>query len=207
MSGILLYVMGPSGAGKDSLIRHARRVMEGTYLEGRQIRFARRYITRSSDCGGEEHYPVSPAGFAALKGVGEFCLDWQSHGLCYGIGREVADWLGQGDLVVVNGSRAYLPQAEQRFACLVPLLISVPAGVLRRRLERRGRESAAEIEERLALAARPLESGRAVLEIDNSFSLAEAQRDFRQLLTNLCRRERQNMEKTFSRPATVTMSA
>ncbi|MDR1125365.1 MAG: phosphonate metabolism protein/1,5-bisphosphokinase (PRPP-forming) PhnN [Deltaproteobacteria bacterium] len=182
MDGILLYVMGPSGAGKDSLIRQARQDLEGGRPAGRRARFARRYITRFSGCAGEEHYPVSPAGFAALKSAGEFCMDWQSHGLCYGIGREVEEWLRQGDLVVVNGSRAYLPQAEKLFPCLAPVLVRARAEVLRQRLESRGRESAAEIEERLSLAAWAQESGRAVIEIDNSASLEEARREFRRVL-------------------------
>ena len=56
--------------------------------------------------------------------------------------------------MAVNGSRAHLPQAQQRYgAQLLPVCLQVSAAILRRRLQDRGRESAEQIEQRLARAA------------------------------------------------------
>ncbi len=46
---IYIYVMGPSGAGKDSVLDRARALLSVNAT----IAFAHRYITRPSDIGGE----------------------------------------------------------------------------------------------------------------------------------------------------------
>ena len=51
--------------------------------------------------------------------------------------------------VVVNGSRQYLPVALQRYPDLVTIVIEADPDIIRRRLESRGRETAADIEQRV----------------------------------------------------------
>jgi ribose 1,5-bisphosphokinase len=148
MSGILLYVIGASGSGKDSLMRYARKELEGNH----GIVFAHRYITRSHDAGGENHVSLSPAEFEARVARKLFSLYWYSHGMHYGIGCELNQWLAKGLTVVMNGSRAYLAQACQNYPELVPVLVQVPHDVLRSRLQARGRESDAGIDLRLKSA-------------------------------------------------------
>lgn len=124
-----------------------------TRIAGRApVFFAHRYITRPADAGGENHVAVSRAEFAQMQALGLFALDWESHGLNYGLGREIDHWLATGASVVLNGSRAYLSEASRRYPTLCVVLIEVEAGVLRQRLESRGRESPAEIERRIARA-------------------------------------------------------
>lgn len=120
--------------------------------DGDRVVFAHRYITRPAGAGGENHVALSCAEFDARAAAGLFCMKWQSHGLQYGVGLEAEGWLERGCNVVVNGSRAYLAEAERRFEDLTPVLISVSGNVLRRRLERRGRENESEIEERIRRA-------------------------------------------------------
>ena len=148
-TGRLVYVLGPSGAGKDTLIDIARRSLDG----GAPVVFAHRYITRPADAGGEVHVPLSPAEFTLRERRGLFALAWHSHGLAYGIGREIDLWLAAGLTVVVNGSRGYLPQAAERYPDLVPVVIGVALPELRRRLIARGRGTAGAIEGRLDRAA------------------------------------------------------
>lgn len=83
--GRLVYVMGPSGSGKDSLLAEARRQLPA----GAPIVFAHRYITRPKNAGGEDHVEIAPAVFALLLQRGLFGLHWESHGLLYGLGREI----------------------------------------------------------------------------------------------------------------------
>lgn len=142
--GRLIYVAGPSGAGKDSVLKAARHVLGEC-----GVFFAHRYITRPADAGGENHIALSEAEFERRRRAGCFALHWCSHGLRYGIGREIDLWMRSGVAVVVNGSRAYLPEAMSCYPGLVPVLITAPPDVLRERLLARGRESAADVERRL----------------------------------------------------------
>lgn len=168
--GTLFYVVGASGAGKDSLMAYAR-----ARLGGRApVFFAHRYITRPAGAGGENHVALSKAEFARMKALDLFALSWESHGLCYGLGREIGLWLERGANVVMNGSRAFLPVAERRFPGLAVVLIEVSPAVLRARLVARGREAPEEIEERLARAAEFTVIHPNLITIRNDASLAEA---------------------------------
>ena len=178
--GQLVYVMGASGSGKDSLLQALR-----PRLRGLPVAFARRYITRPLSAKGERHIAVSPERFAAMAASGEFVMDWQSHGLRYGIGKGIETTLAHGHVVLMNGSRGYLPEAFRRFPSLVPVLVEVDASVLRARLLARGREQGADIEERIARASMPAESPDGVRRIDNSGSLAESTEAFYRMVTRL----------------------
>jgi ribose 1,5-bisphosphokinase len=145
----LFYVIGASGAGKDTLLRYARERSGGS---GRVV-FAHRYITRPAAAGGENHVALSPAEFAVRRARGCFALHWRAHDLEYAIGREILGWLEQGLDVVVNGSRAALAEARAAFPGLVAIVVDAPPALVRERLARRGRESASAIDARLARAA------------------------------------------------------
>jgi phosphonate metabolism protein PhnN/1,5-bisphosphokinase (PRPP-forming) len=138
---MLVLVVGPSGAGKDTLLDLAQRVLAGDA----RFRFVRRVITRPADAGGEEHEPVSEAEFA----LREFALSWQAHGLRYGIPADVAGDVARGVVVVANVSRAVVAEAATRFPVRV-IEITAPADVLATRLTARGRETAGDIAARLS---------------------------------------------------------
>lgn len=89
------------------------------------------------------------------RGANLLALSWHANGLYYGVGIEIDLWLHAGFDVVVNGSRAHLPQARARYqSALLPVCLQVSPEILRQRLENRGRENASEINARLARAAR-----------------------------------------------------
>ncbi len=93
---MIFAVVGPSGAGKDTLIA-------GAVAARPDLRLVRRVITRPTEAGGEPFDGVTEAEFLSRLDAGAFALHWQAHGLHYGI---PADQLaGPGD-VVFNGSRA-----------------------------------------------------------------------------------------------------
>lgn len=166
---VLIYVVGPSGAGKDTLLDQAR---QG--LAGAPVVFAHRYITRPAEVGGENHVALSPHEFALRERAGSFALVWRSHGHAYGIGVEVRHWLGAGLTVIVNGSRSALSEAAWAFPRLATIEVTARRELLRARLRQRGRESEAEIEARLDRAERlALAAGPEVCRVDNSGSVQE----------------------------------
>ncbi|ODP90214.1 ribose-phosphate pyrophosphokinase, partial [Klebsiella pneumoniae] len=96
-------------------------------------------------------------------------LSWHANGYYYGVGIEIDLWLHAGFDVLVNGSRAHLPQARARYeAALLPVCLQVSPDVLRSRLQKRGRENAREIDQRLERAARYTPSGCHLLNNDGS---------------------------------------
>jgi phosphonate metabolism protein PhnN/1,5-bisphosphokinase (PRPP-forming) len=138
---MLVLVVGPSGAGKDTLLDAARAAL----ADDPRFRFVRRVITRPAEAGGEAHEAVTDAEFAARN----FALAWQAHGLRYGIPDDIAIDLAQGRVVVANVSRGVIAQAAARFPVRVIEITALPE-VLATRLATRGRESAADVAARLA---------------------------------------------------------
>ncbi len=145
--GALVLVVGPSGAGKDTLMAAA----QDDLADRADIHMARRRVTRT-DTTGEDHTPIDPAVFAADLAAGRYPLSWRAHGLAYALGPEVADAIRAGHTVMANGSRATLPEARRRFARLHVVLVTAPPAVLAARLSARGRESADDVAARLARA-------------------------------------------------------
>jgi len=148
---LLIWLTGPSGSGKDSLLNALREAPPDNLV------IAHRYITRPADAGGENHVALSETEFRRRAALGLFAIHWQAHGLYYGVGNEIDLWLTRGLNVLVNGSRQHLPVVQQHYgAQLLPLVLQVSPAVLEARLRQRGRESDAEINKRLERAAEPL---------------------------------------------------
>ena len=144
--GTIFVVVGPSGAGKDSVIDYARRQLAGDS----NYRFVKRFITRPKEAGGEEHQPVDHAAFSDLAAAGKLALHWQAHGLFYGIPAETLDDVEAGRILIANGSRAALPAFRDVYGdALKVVLVTAPKDVLAERLAARGRETAESILQRL----------------------------------------------------------
>ncbi len=183
-SGKLIYVVGPSGAGKDALLDHARAHLPPNV----KVKFARRWITRPADAGGEAHRSLTMPEFEEKVRSGAFAMHWRAHGNGYGIDAEIRDWLRDGATVVVSGSREHLHQARKDFPDLHVIEVKVDAGVLRERLLRRGRETAEQIDERLARASRyALPSGVPVIEVRNDRRLEDGEADMLAAILRIAR--------------------
>ncbi len=127
-----------------------------------------------------------PKAFAALCSEHAFALHWQANGLGYGVRHAQLAPLAQGHRVLLNGSRAYLPEALARFPDLVAVHITASPQVLRDRLLSRGRETREEVEARVqrALAYTP-PPGAASLEAHNDGALGDAGQRLLNALENL----------------------
>ena len=167
MAGRLVLVVGPSGAGKDTLIAAAKSAL----ADDPRYVFPKRIITRQAMAEAEDHETVSPGQFDQMRRNGAFALDWDAHGLSYGLPASLRGDLAAGRTVVFNGSRAAVAEARRRFEALTVVLIEARPEVRAARLAGRGRESEAEIATRLAREIGDPLPG-AVL-VDNSGALAD----------------------------------
>ncbi len=166
MSGRLFLVVGPSGAGKDTLIA-------GVMADDPRLHWARRVITRPETADGEPFEGVSRAAFQIRLARGDFALHWQAHGLDYGVPHDELAPLRAGRDVVVNGSRGAIARAIATYPDLKVIQITVPRALLAARLAARGRETGSQIADRLARADEPLPAGLHVIEVVNDTTAAE----------------------------------
>lgn len=160
----LVYVMGPSGAGKDTVLRLARRAL----VAGEKIAFAHRYITRPADPRHENYIVLSPDEFETRRVGGLLAFDWRVYGFSYGVGIEIDAWRRAGFVVVVSGSREHFRNWRPPAGDVSPVLITVPQDLLAQRLASRGREDAAARAERLWRAGQFTLADPGTIEIDNS---------------------------------------
>ncbi len=172
-TGQLFLVVGPSGAGKDSLIEGARQAL----AELPQFIFPRRIITRQSDPGSEDHFTLSEAEFERQQAAGAFFLHWGAHELRYALPGDIAGALAGGSTVIANVSRTVIDEARRRHPATTVVFVTAPQEVLEQRLLARGREDAAAVKRRLARSA-ALPGGANVVTIVNDGSLEEALEEF-----------------------------
>ncbi len=170
--GRLVLVVGPSGAGKDTLMNAVRTRM----ASDPGYHFARRLITRTPDIDAEDHDAISPDDYARMAEKGEFALSWRAHGLGYGLPRSIDTAIRDGRTVIANGSRKIIPAAEAKYDNLLVLLITAPREILAERLRKRGRETAEEIERRLDRAELDTPLGKDTRTVANTGSIEDGVR-------------------------------
>jgi ribose 1,5-bisphosphokinase len=147
MAGRLVLVVGPSGAGKDTLLNLAK----AACAEDTNICFVRRVITRESSAS-EDNEEVSLDAFRAGLARGDYAIHWEAHGHCYALPRTIDGELRAGRTVVANISRTVIDAVRRAYAGVVVVLITAPPQVLAERLAMRGRSSDGKIEHRLGRA-------------------------------------------------------
>jgi ribose 1,5-bisphosphokinase len=177
-NGVFVAVVGPSGAGKDSVIAYALKTLGD---DGR-VFVVRRVITRPSDPDAEDHDTLDEAMFAEAERHGAFALSWTAHGLRYGIPAITDERMAQGNVAIANVSRNVLPALQARYANVIVAEITASPEILADRLVARGRESRGEVLARLARSAAIDTSVAGVERIDNSGALAQAGERFVELL-------------------------
>jgi ribose 1,5-bisphosphokinase len=143
-TGRLVLLVGPSGAGKDTLLGFAK----AACAEDPGIVFARRVITREASAA-EDNEEVSHDAFEAAKARGDYAVHWEAHNHRYALSRTIDDELAAGRTVVANVSRTVIGALRRAYADVVVVLITAPPQVLAERLAKRGRSSDGKIEHRL----------------------------------------------------------
>ncbi|MBK1781939.1 phosphonate metabolism protein/1,5-bisphosphokinase (PRPP-forming) PhnN [Advenella sp. WQ 585] len=143
MAGKLVYMVGPSGSGKDSLLQALENGLPDDCI------IMKRVITRPENSPGEVADSVSMQVFEQIEAEGGFSMSWRANGLAYGIPKDLDRHLAEGKTVLVNGSRSYCTHVSQLYPDVIIVLVAVKPELLRQRLVNRGRESLQEITLRL----------------------------------------------------------
>jgi ribose 1,5-bisphosphokinase len=161
-TGRLIAVVGPSGAGKDSLINLARRACAG---DGTTV-FPRRVVTREASRF-EDNTQVSMAAFRQARDRGDFAAHWEAHGHGYALPSAIDDELAAGRTVVANVSRTVVEALRRAYADVTVVLITAPPDILAERLAARERGSDGEIAHRLGRAVDDVRADVAIVNLGN----------------------------------------
>jgi ribose 1,5-bisphosphokinase len=145
--GRFILVVGPSGAGKDTLIGLARAACAGD----RNVVFPRRVVTREASAF-EENEQISLDAFRQARTRGDFAVHWEAHGHCYALPRTIDDDIRAGRTLVANVSRTVVDAIRSGYADVTVVSITAPSDVLAERLAARTRSSDGQIEHRLSRA-------------------------------------------------------
>ncbi|WP_291846241.1 phosphonate metabolism protein/1,5-bisphosphokinase (PRPP-forming) PhnN [Bradyrhizobium sp.] len=145
--GRLVLVVGPSGAGKDTLLGLAKTAC----ADDPCIVFPRRVITRQASAS-EDNEEVSVAAFQEKLARDEYAIHWSAHGHWYALSRTIDDDIRAGHTVIVNVSRTVIGALRHTYADVRVVSITAPLDVLAQRLAVRSRNGDGKIEERLRRA-------------------------------------------------------
>ena len=142
--GRLVLVVGPSGAGKDTLLGLAK----AACADDGNVVFPRRVITREASAS-EENEEVSIGTFQEALMRGQYAMHWEAHGHRYALSRTIDDDIRAGRTIVVNVSRTVIGAVRRAYADVVVVSITAPPNVLADRIAMRARSSDGTIESRL----------------------------------------------------------
>ena len=161
--GKLVLVVGPSGAGKDTLLGLAR----AACADDPTIVFVRRVVTREASSA-EDNEQISVDAFREACARGAFAIHWEAHGHSYGLPRSIEDDVRAGRTVIANVSRTVIPALRQTYANVVVVSITAPADVLAARLAMRKRGSDGNIAQRLARAVEDAEPDATIVNVSSA---------------------------------------
>lgn len=165
-TGVIIFVVGPSGAGKDTLMAGAAE----TLRQDPNVSFVRRLITREAMAELEDHGTITEAQYEEMVQRGDYALHWRAHGLGYIVPKSIEDELRAGKTLICNTSRKQLPIAHQKYPIHV-INITAPLELRAERLTGRGRETKEEITQRLNRKVDDIDPNLPQTKISNDQSL------------------------------------
>ncbi|MDP2621227.1 MAG: phosphonate metabolism protein/1,5-bisphosphokinase (PRPP-forming) PhnN [Hyphomicrobiales bacterium] len=183
-TGVFVLVAGPSGAGKDTLLRIARDWIGHMP----KLHFVRRQVTRQANPSIEDHDTLSAQEFTDGVRRGAFSFFWSANGLWYGVPAVTETWFGAGDVIVVNVSRTVVPAIVEKYRRVVVVLVTAPQDILAERLAARGRENGVCLDSRLERAGLAVPEVPASYVIENTGAPQDGAGKLSDLLASLCRR-------------------
>jgi phosphonate metabolism protein PhnN/1,5-bisphosphokinase (PRPP-forming) len=170
-SGLLFFVVGRSGSGKDTLMRKTAEILKSEQIS---VTVIQRVITRPSD-ENEKSLFVSESEFLKKKDNDEFALSWFIYNNWYGCPRDSIEVpMQKGEIVLLNVSRGVLHEARKKFPRSKIISIEVPIEVARKRVESRRRENGSYLNDRLARMTEKIDMPSPEIIIKNDGDLTKA---------------------------------
>jgi phosphonate metabolism protein PhnN/1,5-bisphosphokinase (PRPP-forming) len=169
----IVLIIGPSGAGKDTLIKEAKKEFK------EKINFVKRYITRESDVN-ESNYYIDEYAFEILRHNSYFASSWNAHGNFYGIPKRFI----KNGINLISISRGRIKDFENLYEKVYTINITLPKEILKQRLLKRGRENKEDIEKRVQREYKKIEA-KNLIEFDNLASIEDSKKNFISLLKRI----------------------
>lgn len=169
-SGHLILVVGPSGAGKDSVINGAA----AHFASDPRVVFPRRVVTRKANVLAEDHDSLTVSAFSEAMAKGAFSIWWAAHNNSYGIPVSIEADLAAGRSVVFNCSRDVIADVARRFLRTTVVDVTAPRDVLVERIVARGRETHDQALARASRQVQPFPPHIKVVRIENTGPLQMA---------------------------------
>ena len=176
--GKLIVIVGPSGAGKDTLITE---VLKDEELS-KSLQLVKRTVTRKASKDAEDFISLSEEEFLKAKADDAFCVTWQAHDLYYGVDRSALNHVKSGGYALFNGARRVLLEIKDTFTHVVVINITANPDVLAERLQKRGRENTEAVIKRLKQQNLNIDPSFLPINIDNSGPLDVAVEQLKQVL-------------------------
>lgn len=181
-SDLLIFVVGRSGSGKDTIMRNTVKALHEKRIP---VRILQRMITREPD-ENEESLSISGDDFVKKREEGQFALSWHIYDNWYGIPRDKLEkHLAQGNIVLVNVSRNVLQEGKNLYPNCKIILIEVPLELAEKRVMSRGRESGTRLDVRITRMREKVDIPKPDKKIINAGNLSDAVRDLSNYLNTL----------------------
>jgi ribose 1,5-bisphosphokinase len=142
--GALVLIVGPSGAGKDTLIG----IVRDQSTNDPFVVFPRRVVTRPAS-EHEDNDFMAEAEFNQHAQSGAFALSWEAHGHRYGIPATINADIAKGRTVICNVSRTAIAAGRADYQRCKAVLITAPQEILLERVKNRSRVTDGEAEKRV----------------------------------------------------------
>lgn len=171
-AGMLVLITGNAGSGKDTVMAELKRTWPDA---AGPLYLPQRFITRKGHPS-EPFVSVDAKEFSRMEAKGDFWITWASHGLSYGIAKQVVSVLAAGQTVVINVSRDVVAALRRSHPNTWVVFLSVPLSVTRKRVTQRGREAedSRGYESRIRRAALLQSATDADITIENTGKISDA---------------------------------
>ncbi len=179
-SDLLIFVVGTSGSGKDSVMRETFNYL---HKQGIPIRSLTRIITRKPDAN-EESIFLSKKLFK--KQLDNFALYWNVYDNWYGLPKDkIKETMIHREILLINVSRAVLHEARRKYPLCKIVLVTVPKDVAESRIRKRGRENKTGLDQRLKRMKTIVDMPPPDLVIENTGNLSKTAENLGKYLKTL----------------------
>ena len=171
-SRLLIFVVGTSGSGKDSVMRETLAYLTQS---GVSAQILKRIITRTPDKNEESNF-MTVDEFSNRKK--DFAIAWNIYDNWYGIPWEAINVAYEKhSLLLINVSRGVLYEARKLFPSSLIILVTVPKEIAESRLKNRGREDHEGMRVRLTRMSKKIDMPAPNKIISNSGGLKDTARE------------------------------